>query len=138
MPSKHISPKKRPFLFKLLSLILLLMATYGWLRFGQSIYQWQYLLELQVSPGPLYTLVSGLLIGIGMTIALVVFWLRLDWAKRYVQISVGAAVLYWWFDYLAFTRNQAAFSTWLFRLVASLVLLGFMYGYLYLSPPQRE
>ncbi len=139
MPANPLTPKKRPFLFKLLSVILLLLAAYGWLRFGQSIYQWQYLLELQVSPGPVYTLISGLLIGTGLTIALAAFWLRRAWAKRYVQISVGMAAIYWWFDYLVFTRNQAAFSNWPFRLLASLVVLGFVYSYLYLySSPKRK
>ena len=138
MPANLLTSQKRPFLFKLLSLILLLMAAYGWLRFGQSIYQWQYLRELQVSPGPVYTLISGFLIGIGLTIALTAFWLRQTWAKRYVQISVGMAAIYWWFDFLAFTRNQAAFSNWPFRLLASLVMLAFVYSYLHLNSSHNQ
>lgn len=132
MPANSLAAKKRPFLFKLLSLILLMMALYGWLRFSQSIYQWQCLSDLGVYPTPLYILLSGLIIGSGMTVALASFWFHLAWSQRYVQISVGASALYWWLDYLLLTRNQAAFSNWMFRLAASIVVLGFIYGYVHL------
>lgn len=139
MPNPPVVVNKRPFLFKLLSLILLFMAAYGWLRFGQSIYQWQYLLEFGVQPAPLYILLSGLIIGIGLTIALVAYWFHFAWAQRYVQISAGAAALYWWLDYLLLTSNQTAFSNWVFRLAASIVVLGFIYGYLHLYySPNRQ
>lgn len=124
---------KRPFLFKLLSLILLLMALYGWLRFGQSIYQWKFLLDFGVNPSPLYILVSGLLIGVVLTTALIAFWFQLKWSTRFVQVSVVLAALYWWLDYLLLTQNQAAFSNWPFRLAASLVVLGFIFSYLHLN-----
>lgn len=139
MPADLLKVKKRPFLFKLLSLILLSMALFGWLRFGQSIYQWQYLLELQIKPAPLYILLSGLLIGTSMTIGLIAFWFHLSWAQRFVQISVAAVTTLWWLDYLLLTRNQAAFINWAFRLLASLVVLGFIYGYLHLyNTPIRK
>ena len=51
--------KKRPFLFKVLALTLLIISITGWLRFTQSLYQWQFLVEYKIQPGPLYIAISG-------------------------------------------------------------------------------
>lgn len=127
---------KRPFLFKLLSLILFIIALMGWLRFTQSFYQWQYLLAYQVQPGPVYSLISGLLIGVSMSIGLVAFWFRKKWSKKYLQIVIATICTGWWMDYLLLTKNSAALTNWPFRLVGTLVLLGFIYGYLKIAYPQ--
>jgi hypothetical protein len=129
---------KRSFLFKLLSLLLLIFAVLGWLRFSQSIYQWYYLVAYQVKPGPLYTLISGLLIGISMSIGLVAFWMRKPWSKQYLQIAFAIIFTGWWLDYLILTRNPSAFTNWPFRLVGSLVVLGFIYGYLQMAYPRKK
>lgn len=138
MTEKQPVPTKRPFLFKLLSLLLLIFAVMGWLRFSQSIYQWQYLVAYKVNPGPLYTLISGLLIGISMSIALFAFWMRKPWSKQFLQITVAIIFTGWWLDYLILTRNSSAFTNWPFRLAGSLVVLGFIYGYLQMAYPRKK
>lgn len=138
MTDKLSISTKRPFLFKLLSLLLFIIALMGWLRFSQSIYQWQYLIMYQVNPGPLYTLLSGLLIGISMSIGLIAFWLRKLWSKKFLQISIAIIFIGWWLDYLILTRNPSAFTNWPFRLVGSVVVLGFIYGYLQIAYPKKQ
>ncbi len=138
MTDKLSISTKRPFLFKLLSLLLFIFALMGWLRFSQSIYQWQYLVMYQVKPGPIYTLISGLLIGISMSIGLIAFWLRKLWSKKYLQITIAIIFTGWWLDYLILTRNSTAFTNWPFRLVGSVVSLGFIYGYLQMTYPKKK
>jgi len=129
---------RRPFLFKLFSFILLSMAVMGVLRFIQSIYQWQFLLNYQVKPGPLYSLISGLLIAVIMSFGLVGFWMRKEWSKTYLQFSIAITSIAWWLDYLLFTKNSAAFSNWPFRLLATTIVVGFLYGYLHISTQKRQ
>ena len=138
MTDKLSISTKRPFLFKLLSLLLFIFALMGWLRFSQSIYQWQYLVMYQVKPGPLYILISGLLIGISMSIGLIAFWLRKLWSKKFLQITIAIIFIGWWLDYLILTRNPAAFTNLPFRLVGSLVVLSFIYGYLQMTYPKKK
>jgi hypothetical protein len=108
------------------------MALAGWLRLLQSLYQWQYLREYQMQPGPIYTLVTGFLLGLGLSAGLIGFWLRKAWSRKYLQFSIALAAAWWWLDYLFFTKNTAAFSNWPFRAAATLVVLGFLYGCLHL------
>ncbi|MHB8135206.1 MAG: hypothetical protein ACYDH1_13405 [Anaerolineaceae bacterium] len=133
-----MSKNRRPFLFKLFSFILFSMAVMGGLRFFQSIYQWQYLLDYQVKPGPLYSLISGLLIAVIMSIGMVGFWLRKVWSKTYLHISIAIISIAWWLDYLLFTKNSAAFSNWPFRLLATTIVVGFLYGYLQISTQKNR
>lgn len=118
--------------------ILLLICAIGWMRFAQSIYQWQYLKLFNVSPPPAYSLASGLLVGLGMGIGLAAFWLRKRWSKRYLQVTLAAAGILWWLDFLLFTRNEAAFSNWPFRMVGTLVVFGFLFGYLQMLWPEQR
>ena len=136
--SFSMSKNRRPFLFKLFSFILFSMAVMGGLRFFQSIYQWQYLLDYQVKPGPLYSMISGLLIAVIMSIGMVGFWLRKVWSKTYLQISIAIISIAWWLDYLLFTKNSAAFSNWPFRLLATMIVVGFLYGYLQISTQKNR
>jgi len=129
---------KRSFFFKLFCLLLFIFAVFGWLRFSQSIFQWHYLVMYQVKPGPLFTLVSGLLIGVSMSIGMVAFWIRKPWSKKYLQITIALLFLGWWLDYLILTKNPTALINWPFRLIGSLVVIGFIYGYLQLAYPNKK
>ena len=109
------------------------MAVMGWLRVYQSIYQWETLLRFGVHPGPWYSLISGALIGLIATIAALVAWLQLTWTRMVVQISVVILVVGWWLDYLIFSQNNIAFYNLPFRIVATVVYSGFVFGYFYLK-----
>lgn len=125
--------KKRPFLLKLIILSLAIIAAMGWLRVYQSIYQWETLLRFGVQPGPWYSLISGAVIGVVSTIAALSTWLRFAWSQKYVQISIVILAAGWWLDYLIFSRSSIAFYNLPFRILATSIYLGFVFGYFYLT-----
>jgi type III secretory pathway component EscS len=128
--------KKRPFLLKLIILSLAIIAVMGWLRVYQSIYQWETLLRFGVRPGPWYSLISGAVIGVVSTIAALSTWLRFAWSQKYVQISIVILAAGWWLDYLIFSRSSIAFYNLPFRILATSIYLGFVFGYFYLTKKQ--
>ena len=125
--------KKRPFLFKLIIISLLVIAIMGWLRVYQSIYQWEYLLRYGVTPGPWYSLITGVLIGIIATTGVVMGWSRLRWNELTIQAALVVLSLGWWLDYLIISQSSIAFYNVPFRLVANFLYLLFVIGYFYLD-----
>lgn len=124
--------KKRPFLYKIIIFSLLIIAVMGWLRVYQSIYQWEWLIRYAVFPGPWYTLITGVLIGVIATLGVVVGWLRLVWSAKYIQVIVVLLSLGWWLDYLLFSQSSIAFYNLPFRIVVNFLYLIFVVGYFYL------
>lgn len=125
---------KRPFFFKLLTLSLLIISLAGWMRLSQSIYQWQTLVEFNIKPGPLYTVITGGVIGLIAGTSAVVLWLRLPRAKIIVQISLAILISGWWLDYLLFTRSSLAFANLPFRVAVTAIYLIFAFFYLEYAP----
>ena len=130
--------KLRPFGFQVLAFSLLFFSLAGWLRLQQSIYQWRYLIKYAVQPPPWYSASSGALLGVAAALGLAALWLRLPWSKRYLQISLPLLSAGWWMDYLLFTHSSTAFANWLFRLLATMLYLGFVYFYLHYAPAMRS
>ena len=130
--------KKRPLLLKIIIVTLSIIAVSGWLRAYQSIYQWQTLLEFNIQPGPWYSLITGVLIGLVASIGVVVTWLRLVWSTSYVKISLVVLTLGWWLDYLLFTQNQTSFYNLTFRIFDSVLYLAFVFGYFHLQKKKQE
>lgn len=124
--------KKRPFLFKLIIFLLGIIAIMGWLRVVQSVFQWELLLKYEVSPGPWYSLFTGILIGLVATIGVIVGWLRLSWSALYIQVSLALLSIGWWVDYLAFSKSSIAFYNLPFRIVMNLIVLIYVFGYFFL------
>ncbi len=130
--SRPLPKKKRPFLYKLIIFFLGIIAIMGWLRVYQSFFQWELLQKYEVFPGPWYSLLTGIFVGIAATIGVIVGWLRLSWSSLYIQICVGLLSVGWWVDYLAFSKSSIAFYNWPFRIVMNLIVLIFVFGYFYL------
>lgn len=124
--------KKRPFLYKLIIISMAVIAIMGWLRVYQSLYQWKWLLKYEVFPGPWYSLITGILIGLLATIGVVAGWIRLRWSALYIQVSLVVLSLGWWLDYLLFSKSSIAFFNLPFRIVMNLLYLIFVMGYFYL------
>lgn len=124
--------KKRPFLYKLIIISMAVIAIMGWLRVYQSLYQWEWLLKYEVFPGPWYSLITGILIGLLATFGVVAGWIRLRWSALYIQVSLVVLSLGWWLDYLLFSKSSIAFFNLPFRIVMNLLYLIFVMGYFYL------
>ena len=134
MNEQQKNAPKRPFLFKILALSMLMISLAGWMRLIQSIYQWQTLKTYNIMPGPTYTAISGGLVGLIAGASAVILWLRLPQAKIIVRISVVTLLSGWWLDYLLFTRNSTAFANLPFRIAVTLIYLLFVFIYLQYAP----
>ncbi|HZK62260.1 MAG TPA: hypothetical protein VFC41_09285 [Anaerovoracaceae bacterium] len=134
MNDQQKSAPKRPFFFKMLVLSLLIISLAGWMRLIQSIYQWQNLVAYNIKPGPLYTTISGLIIGLIASTSAVVLWLRLSRAKIIVQITVVTLISGWWLDYLLFTHSSTAFANLPFHIAVTVIYLVFVFIYLQYAP----
>jgi hypothetical protein len=125
--------KKRPFLLKVIIFSLAWMAVMGWLRVYQSLYQWETLQRFGVQPGPWYSLITGVIIGLIGMVASVLAWLQRTWSRKVVQLSILILVVGWWLDYLLLSQNNTSFYNVPFRIVATIVYVGFIFGYFFLS-----
>ena len=90
-------------------------ALLGWLRFSEALSYQAYLTEMHIWPGAFYIMISGLVIGVGFSLAMVLLMIRAKFTAIYVRL-LGILFLAWlWFDHTwlgtrkAFT-NQAAVS----------------------------
>jgi len=77
---------------------LIMYALVGWLRLQQTLLYWYYFLELGLWPHPLYLAVSGGLIGIGYSLALIFHLTRFKYTARSVRF-LGILLIIWiWID----------------------------------------
>ena len=85
---------------------LLTYALMGWLRLYNYIRFWDYMQELGIWPSPLYLALSGGLIGLAFSAALVVFGLGLKVHVQLVRL-VGLVFLLWlWLDRILLSDRQ--------------------------------
>ena len=77
---------------------LMLYALVGWLRLQQTILYWYYFLELGLWPHPLYLAVSGGVIWIGYSLALIFHLSHFKYTARYIHF-LGILLIIWiWID----------------------------------------
>lgn len=80
------------------ALILAIPAISGWMRFQQALRHWYYLIDLNIWPHPIYIAVSGGLIGIGYSLALIFHFAKMRFTSTYVRF-LGITLLIWlWID----------------------------------------
>jgi len=85
-------------IYWLTALALTILATVGWMRFQQSLHHWYYLIGLKLWPHPLYLAISGGLIGIGYSLALIFHLARKSFTPFYLRV-LGITLLIWlWID----------------------------------------
>jgi len=101
--------KKSRRVYWISTIILIAIATVGWMRFQQALRHWYYLIDLGVWPPPLYFAVSGGLIGILYSLGLVFHIAGQAITPLYVKIITGLLILWLWADRIFFT-NQDYFN----------------------------
>jgi hypothetical protein len=119
--------KRKTFPYKVLLATLALIATAGFLRMYQTIYQWEYLRLYFVQPGPWYILLTGALVAAGAATGLVGGWLYKKWSAKYIRWMILAITVWWWLDYLLLTRTDVAFYNLPFRILVTFVYLIFVF-----------
>ncbi len=77
---------------------LTLYALVGWLRFYQTLLYWYYFLGLGLWPHPLYFAVSGGMIGIGYSLALIFHLARFKYTGRYIRFLGFLLIVWIWID----------------------------------------
>jgi hypothetical protein len=120
-----------------LAVIFLLLAAAGWLRFQQSIANWDLLVSWGTWPGPLYMAISGAAWGMAGLPAAWGLWLGRNWAVRLVWIAAGFYPLTFWLDRLFFARGPEARTGWSFWLGVTVLWLGFVWVVLFSRTARR-
>ena len=69
-------------------------ALFGWLRFQQALRYWYYFVDLALHPRPLYFAISGGLVGIFFSIALLLHFIRSHLIRKFTLV-ISAAMLAW-------------------------------------------
>jgi len=95
---KADNPRKTRRIYLLTTAILVIPAAAGWMRFQQALRHWYYLIDLNVWPRPIYFAVSGGLIGIGYSLALIFHFLKLRFTEVYLRILGITLILWLWVD----------------------------------------
>ena len=118
----------RPKSVTLLAVGVLTLAGYYFYRVILVAAQWDFLIDLfPNSYIPYYLALTGVLWGI---VGMVIGWGLLrghHWAPRITQIVVVIFTLYWWFDNLFLASDPAVQTSVLFRLIATIFLLGLIF-----------
>lgn len=108
-----------------LALIFLYLTILGCLRLQQALLDWDLLVKYGTTPGPLYPAISGALWGLMGLAAVVLLYLRQNWARRIVfGLALTFAATYW-LDFLLLSRGAEEMVNWPFAL--ALTLLGLAY-----------
>lgn len=107
--------------------LLPIYALIGWLRLHESLNYWDYLIELNIWPRPMYFAVTGGLLGLGFTFAWIFHLLRLKASARYNRI-LGVIFLFWfWADRIWLSLREAFFNQLFTAFLITAVTLGWMF-----------
>jgi hypothetical protein len=118
----------RSILFWISVALFLGFSFLGWLRLQQSIVNWQWLVSIGVTPGPLYLAITGGLWGVAGLAAGIGLWLRWPWARLVAKIAVIFLVISYWADRLAFSRAGDDQANLVFAIIVSLIGMGFVFA----------
>jgi hypothetical protein len=96
-------------------------ALLGWLRFYQAQVHQAYFSELRIWPGPLYIALSGLLIGLFFSLAVILLIIKVRFAPPYTRMT-GMLFLGWlWFDHIWLGKREAFNHQLVINILISLV-----------------
>ena len=85
-------------IYWLSSFLLAFYALVGWLRLQQALFFWYYLLELGLRPRPVYLAVSGGLIGVGYSLALIFHLFRFKFTPQFIRVLEISLIIWIWID----------------------------------------
>jgi hypothetical protein len=85
-------------------------ALIGWLRLAEALHNWDYLLDLNIWPRPLYFAISGALIGAGFTAVWAILLLKLRFSVRFSRFHGGIFLVWFWVDRIWLSLRDAFFN----------------------------
>jgi hypothetical protein len=80
------------------AVVMIFIATIGWMRFQQALRHWYYLINLGVWPPPVYQAVSGGLIGISFSLGLIFHILKRPFTISYLRVINALLFVWLWID----------------------------------------
>ena len=95
--------KKDRRIARVIAIILVVIATIGWMRFQQALRHWYYLINLGVWPPPIYQAVSGGMIGITHSLGLIFHLSKRPFTAAYLRIINVLLLIWLWIDRIFFT-----------------------------------
>ncbi len=111
----------------LLLCLLPIYALIGWLRLHEAINYWDYLIELNIWPRPLYFAVTGGLLGLGFTLGWILLLLKFKASARYNR-TLGVIFLIWfWADRIWLSLREAFYNQLFIAFLITAITLGWMF-----------
>ena len=107
--------------------LLPIYALIGWLRLHESLNYWDYLIELNIWPRPLYFAVTGGLLGLGFTLSWLFLLLKLKITVIYSRALGGIFLTWFWVDRIWLSLREAFFKQLLTAFFITAVTLGWMF-----------
>ena len=117
------SGKKRPISATLLTWVVLILASMGWLRLAAVVRQWSFLESLSPTPPLVYLAISGLVWGVVGALLVWGLFLGRSWAPRLAQIIAPLYAAFYWLDRLFIADRSAISSRWPFAVGLTALLL---------------
>lgn len=98
-------------------------ALLGWLRFTNGLKFSDNFTDINLWPRPLYISISGLVIGILFTTAIIFMVLKIKYTPAFLRILGVLFILWLWFDHIWFGTREAFFNQVIITLLITLVTL---------------
>ena len=121
------SGKKRPLSATLLTWVVLILTSLGWLRLAAVLGQWSFLESLSPAPPLVYLAISGLVWGVVGALLVWGLFLGRSWAPRFTQVSAPLYAAFYWLDRLLIADLSAISSRWPFAVGLTTLLLTFTF-----------
>ena len=116
--------------YRVLVLITLpVYALIGWLRLAETLKYWDYLLELNIWPRPLYFAFTGAMLGSCFTIAWILIILNLKMGAVFGRVLGWVFLLWFWVDRIWLSLKEAFYN----QLFIALLITAFTLIWIFLT-----
>jgi riboflavin transporter FmnP len=136
-PTQAPVKRNRSFWLKVLVFTFAFASIFGWLRLYQAIFDWQFLIDLQVRPAPIYFAIHGLTAGMLTLLTAITLWFGVKWAP---WLGRGAAIflaIWYWLDRILLSKSLTSRTDMPFAAIVTILLLVFVFIILALPTQQR-
>ena len=122
--------------FRIIPLFLLpVYALIGWLRLAEALKYWDYLLELNIWPRPLYFAITGALIGAGFTLAWIFLLFNIKVGILFGRILGWVFLVWFWVDRVWFSLREAFYNQLVIAFLITAITLVWVFLLSIIFPP---
>jgi hypothetical protein len=135
MHQNPLSVKRRPVTVTIFALAVLIIAVINLTRFWAALRNWNTLVSLGVSPGPLFIVLTGLFWAISGLALFRLIWIGHSRARLSSFIIIALYIMYFWMDRLVFQNPISQENT---PFALGMTILVVFYTVLSLSLPANQ